>query len=929
MEHSSLLSLRPRDFGLTEPLSRMIEFIDRGMARLVLEQEGEECLSQVRRLYALGHDHESLEKTIPELAGDPKAAHRCARVYTMLFQLINLAEQVEIVRVNRSRNPRPESLDATLAKLKEEITADDLRKIVERIEVIPTLTAHPTEARRRAVLLKLSEAAELLAESCSEVQSANLQRSLDFYRFAEVRFSRILEAIWTTDEMRSVDVTVAEEVAQALFYLRTTILSVVPWLRRDFHEAARVHFGVEDATLGAPIYRSWVGGDRDGNPNVTVEATRDALTAHRQTILDAYVEMLEGLRDLLSVSTARTETSPQLESRLAELVSQNELSEEELRRYEFERYALFCIAMRHAVESIDKQRGKGYSSPLEFQRDLEILQSSLAENGCMRLASSGLLQDAVSRVQAFGFHLASLDVRQHSEQHEAAVDQLLHGAAVIRKQGHYLDLEPDKKARLLTEELLNPRPMVAPDWRGTDEVEGVRDLFRLIADSHDKIGPLSIQTYIVSMTHDASDLLEVLLLCKDAGLTRLEPDGTVHAAIDVVPLFETIEDLQAAESVLDGLFKNDFYRKYLVARGTRQEVMLGYSDSSKDGGYLAANLNLFSAQRKISDMAKEYGVSVRFFHGRGGTVGRGGGRANRAIRGQPVGSFDGSIRFTEQGEVISFRYGLAPIAHRHMEQIVSASLLETAEVVSQEDAVDRERASELERIKFVEDFSEAARRVYRELVYQNEDFWDFYTSVTPIRAVSRLPIASRPVMRPGKKYSGVEGMRAIPWNFAWVQSRYTLPGWYGIGTAFKEMTARDEEFRSKIRDCYENWPFFATVIANAELELARAELGTASLYAEQLGEDRFRDIHRMIVAEYEATVDAIKEITGVDELMSSYKTISNTIDFRNPAVLPLNHLQVCVLKQAGKDWSAPMEKDVEAALLQTVAGIAAGMQSTG
>lgn len=934
MATRTLLSLKPREFGLTEPLSQMIEFIDQGMARLVLEQEGEECLKSVRAIYELGFDHSRAERELADLLSDPEKIHRVARVYTMLFQLINLAEQVEIVRMNRSRNPRPESLDSTLNELKDEIGPEELEEIVARIEVIPTLTAHPTEARRRAVLIKLSEAAEVLVEAVSEMQNANLWHSLDFHRYADVRFSRILEAIWTTDEMRVVEITVGEEVSQALFYFRNTILKVVPWLRRDFREAAEEQFGLNSLELSAPNYRSWVGGDRDGNPNVTVDVTRDTLAQHRGTVLEAYREMLGELRDLLSISTVRVGVSEALDQRLSALLDETDISEKDRNRYGSEKYALFCLAMKRKIEG--NQAGDGlaegkasYSGPEEFLEDLKLVRASLNQNGCSRLASSGTLQDAIDRVDAFGFHLASLDIRQHSEEHEVAVDALLLGAGVIRKEGHYIDLDSAGKCRLLTDELMNPRPLVGSDWVSSQEVEKARDLLKLITESHRNLGTETVQAYIVSMTHDASDLLEVLLLSKDAGLTRVDADGTVHASIDVVPLFETIEDLRAAEGVLDELFQNDFYRKYLAGRGMRQEVMLGYSDSSKDGGYLAANLNLFRAQRMIADITAKHGVKLRFFHGRGGTVGRGGGRANRAIRGQPAGSFDGSIRFTEQGEVISFRYGLAPIAHRHMEQIVSASLLETAEVLSQQDRLEQERKSELERIAFVEEFSERARQVYRDLVYKNPGFWEFYTTVTPIRAVSRLPIASRPVMRPGKKYTGVEGMRAIPWNFAWVQSRYTLPGWYGIGSAYKALADESEEFRVGLQECYREWPFFATVIANAELELARADLETAAMYAKELGGPDSVAMHDRIVEEHELTLKAISEITGAEDLMSSYRTISNTIRFRNPAVLPLNHLQIAVLKAAGSDWEAPIEKPWEAALLQTVAGIAAGMQSTG
>ncbi len=487
----------------------------------------------------------------------------------------------------------------------------------------------------------------------------------------------------------------------------------------------------------------------------------------------------------------------------------------------------------------------------------------------------------------------------------------------------YGDLSEDDKVQLLTRELHNPRPLLPPSYVGSEELHRVLDVFGVIRRARHEFSAKAVTTYVVSMTHGVSDLLEVLLFMKEAGLLRVGADGGVESELDVVPLFETISDLHACAGLMRDLLSNAAYEGQLKARGGFQEVMLGYSDSSKDGGYLAANWALQSTLAALAGVSRETGVPMRLFHGRGGTVGRGGGRANRAILSQPAGSFGGRIRFTEQGEVISFRYSLPPIAHRHLEQIVSAVLTAARGADGSPDAEEKYRS-------VMEEMENASRAAYRALVYDDPDFWCFYTQATPIEHISLLPIASRPVFRPGKALSGIEGLRAIPWNFAWVQSRAVLVGWYGMGTGLWSFAGDDPQRLETLREMYKDWPFFRTVVDNVALELVRAHLPTARMYAARVQPRELSErLQGLIEAEYDRTCRMVLEITGAKELLENAPVVRRTVEFRNPAVLPLSAVQVSLMNA----WEGLSEEEQAGewreAMLQSIAGIAAAMQSTG
>jgi phosphoenolpyruvate carboxylase len=916
----SFLNVEPEAYGLSQSLSHDLRTLDRLLGKVLGEQEGEDLIDLARRLVSEQHP----EQLVEEL-GDPGMIRQLARAFTVLFQLANTAEQKEIVRVNRERSDgRRESIRDAVAQLKARgLSADEVQQLLERIRITPTLTAHPTEAKRKAILDKLQSIALLLSEAEA---TPTLTERLDAGHLARAEIERTLTTLWQTDEMRARQLTVDEEVRNALYFFERTIMEVVPWLHEDLEEALEEAYAGHEFEIPTFItYRSWVGGDRDGNPNVTPEVTWQTLLAHRSHVLEMYLPRVEALRKELTQSDKLVPVAEELRNSIRQDEFRRLVPQEQLERYSQEPYVVKLLNVEERLrQSIRSCRGvaapDAYVAAEELLSDLKVVQASLFESQAGELARYGALPHLIRQVEAFGFHLATLDVRQHSDEHAKALTEILTASGVISGR-EYGDLDEAEKIELLTQELHNPRPLLPVDYHASEQTKKALDVFHVIRRARRELSDQAIVAYVISMTHGISDILEVLLLCKEAGLTRVSPDGTIESELDVVPLFETIEDLHMSGRLVTDLFANPSYRSHMESRGMRQEVMLGYSDSSKDGGYLAANWALQSTITMLAGVSRDTGVPITLFHGRGGTVGRGGGRANRAILSQPAGSFSGQIRFTEQGEVISFRYSLPPIAHRHLEQIVSAVILAASGK--------GEEGAEEQYGQVMGHLEETSRAAYRKLVYDDDEFWTFYTQATPIEHISLLPIASRPVFRPGKALSGIEGLRAIPWNFAWVQSRAMLVGWYGLGTALAEATASEEGLQT-LQRMYESWPFFRTVIDNAQLELIRAHLPTARLYAARVQPQGLADrMMAEIEREYEWTRDCILKITGQPRLLESAKVVRSTVEFRNPLTMPLNVLQVALMNR----WEGLSEEEQTGvwreAMLQSIAGIAAAMQSTG
>ncbi|ARA92497.1 phosphoenolpyruvate carboxylase [Rhodothermaceae bacterium RA] len=937
MSTPQTLQEETRQAGISAPLSEHIALLGDMLGEALREQAGPDVFDLVIELRRLCRDAEPdrIASAFAEVAHrirplDLETITWLLRGYTALFHLINKAEQQEIIRINRERAlhsnpdaPRPESIAEAIHTLKQQgASLDDVLALLRRLDIQPTLTAHPTEARRRSILFKQQRIAALLHTlRYGKPTPEEAERIL-----AETRNQ--IRLLLATDEVRPERLHVEDEVEHGLYFVRHTIWHTIPRIYRDVQQALAQYY---EAHVDFPVflrYRSWIGSDRDGNPNVTPAVTRHTLLVQRRTALELYLTALRDLRRELSVSDQQVPVPDALRASIEADAAAISLDPIRLRQYQHEP---FRLKLSYLIARLERLRARldapAASSPAEaytstdFIADLRLIRQCLDACGLGEVAHSGPLSDLLVQAQTFGFHMMALDVRQHSRVHEEVVTTLLRLAGVT---DDYAALPEAERQRVLSAELANPRPLVP---RGTDLPDPARSVMDTLTVIREAVAhePLSIGSYIISMTHEVSDLLEVMLLAKEAGIWRMDGD-TVHCPIDFVPLFETIEDLGEADAFMERLFTHPIYRRHLAARGQFQEMMLGYSDSNKDGGYWMANWALHQAQDRLGRVCRRHGIDFRLFHGRGGTVGRGGGRANQAILSMPSACQSGRIRFTEQGEVISFRYALSDIARRHVEQIVNAMIRATSRPYDGDEAVPvAEGAPEHALMDRIADRSMAA---YRRLI-EDPRFWPWYTKATPIEHISRLPIASRPVSRKTGGEVDFESLRAIPWVFAWTQTRYNVPGWFGIGEALQALIDGEPGTLDQLRAMYRSWHFFRAVVNNAQREMARARLPIASRYARLADANGHASpIHDLIAADFERARNALLRITEQEHLLDINPVIQKSITLRNPYTDVLNLLQMELLHRY-RQASEQERPSLRRALFLSINGIAAAMQSTG
>ena len=933
------LDIEAEGSGISVPLSRHVNLLGALLGRAIRERYGDDTFALVERLRELCGDDDR-DAAAALIAEQPLPTLRALlRAFTTFFHLVNKSEQLEILRINRERareadddHPRAESIaDAVHALHAEGRSFDEVLAFVRKLDIQPTLTAHPTEARRRTILFHQKHIAELLGE----LGRAGTTPAEDDALVREIENS--IRLLVTTDEVRTGEVTVEDEVRHGLYFVATSIWETVPRIHADLRRALRTYYGDPSTSSGQarstgsgragdlpPFlrYRSWIGGDRDGNPRVTAEVTDWTLRAHRGDVLRLYRRAIEDLRLVLSVSDRQVDAASGAFDALNESIETDrevvDLDPRRWRQNAHEPVRLKLMLMRAKLDRLIDGDNLDYGAA-DFRADLDLVTEALRAARLSGLTDEGPLADLRVQAEAFGFHLAALDIRQHSRVHEAAVADLLRIAGVT---DDYAALDETERLEVLAAELKNPRPLLPQGADLGDEAEDVLAVLGVARRALDR-EPESIGSYIISMTDAVSDVLEVMLLLKEAGLWRRQRDGSVECPLDVVPLLETIADLEHAEAFLDKLFSHPIYVRQLVTRGRMQEVMLGYSDSNKDGGYWMANWALHKAQGAIARVCRRYGLDLRFFHGRGGTVGRGGGRAGQAIQAMPPEAQSGRIRFTEQGEVISFRYALPGIARRHLEQVVHAQVMALAHAPGDDDPVFRGPTRDEGRA-LMQRVAETSMEAYRALI-DDPKFWPWYLDATPIEHIADLPMASRPISRKAASEVDFEGLRAIPWGFAWTQPRYTVPGWYGIGTALAA-AMRDSEHADRLRRLYAEWPFFQAVVGNALREMARARLVIAARYA-ALAEGRQ---HERLAAEFERAERALLAITEQDDLLAHRPVIAKSIQLRNPYTDVLNLIQLDLMQRwrdggdEGEDADALRE-----ALFVSLNGVAAAMQSTG
>ncbi len=821
---------------------------------------------------------------------------------TIWFHLRNKAEQIHIARVNRRREqdasdgrPRAESIAEAVGALAEQgFTPGKLLEVIGGLDIEPTLTAHPTEARRRAILHK-----QRIISACLE--AADRSDLTGRERAANDSAARqALALLQTTDEVRAQHLDVLDEVRNGLHHLTDVIWLAVPQIHRDLGDAFEASFSNRPDLPPFVRYRSWIGGDRDGNPKVTASITRSTLELHRNAAIDLWLGALEMLRQDLSVSARRAPVLPELLEDLEREAEESPLAPETRRHLQHEPLRIKILHMRQRIEA-------GAYSSERLTADLELIRRALHHAGLAEVAEKGRLADMRVQARAFGLHLAALDIRQHSEVHEHAVDEMLREAGVAEA---YASMGEDERVALLESELESGRPLLGPASDLSETTREPLDVFSLLAESRDA-GPDAVGSYVVSMTHQLSDLLEVLVLMREKGLWRRSTSGTLESRLDITPLFETVDDLERSRDLLGAMFASPAYRAHLDSRGNFQEIMLGYSDSNKDGGYWTANWRLQNAQGDIARVCNEAGVTLRFFHGRGGTVARGGGRAQRAILAAPPESRSGRIRFTEQGEVITFRYAMPALARRHLEQIVNAVVIASAG-----DRSESPGAGAMDAL--MDDLSAESMRTYRALI-DDPACWEWFVNSSPVRHIGELPIASRPVSRAKGGEFAFDTLRAIPWVFSWTQLRLNVPGWYGMGSAFESVVLSDEAKLGACREAYASGGYFRMFVDNAQQEMARARLEMSRWY----GQDSA--IHGRLRDEFDRARRAVLAVTGQDELLDNNPVIQESIHQRNPDTDVINALQIELLRR----WNESPEPETRDLILLSVNALAGAMQSTG
>ncbi|MBD7970615.1 phosphoenolpyruvate carboxylase [Paenibacillus gallinarum] len=914
-------------------LRRDVRFLGNILGEVLVHQGGNELLDVVEKIRetskALRAEYtpelyQEFLSMIKQL--DSEKRHQVIRAFAVYFQLVNIAEQNHRIRRKRDyersagETVQPGSIEMAVKTLKEKgFGYNDVQEILSSLSLELVMTAHPTEAMRRVILdihKRISEDVMLLDNPILTLREREQLR--------EKLLNEVI-TLWQTDELRDRKPTVLDEVRNGMYYFHETLFHVLPDVYEELERCLQKYY--PENSWHVPTYLrfgSWIGGDRDGNPSVTSDVTWETLRVQRKLAIREYKRILIELMGNLSFSTNIVNVSEELMASIEEDRKHVVIKKADIWRNEKEPYRIKLAYMITKLSNVFDESKLGqpdrYDSPEELIRDLKVIDCSLRHHYADYVADT-YIKKTIRQVELFGFHTATLDIRQHSQEHENAMTEILAHMNIVED---YSALSEEEKINLLADLLNDPRPLTSSHFKYSENTHECLEVYRTIYRAQKEYGKNCITSYLISMTRGASDLLEVMVLAKEVGLYRIEPDGTVVCSIQSVPLFETIDDLHAAPQIMKRLFDLPVYRKSVLARNDVHEIMLGYSDSNKDGGVVTANWELLVAMNDITAMSKDYGVKLKFFHGRGGALGRGGMTLNRSILAQPSHTIGGGIKITEQGEVISSRYSLKGIAYRSLEQATSALL--TSATAARTEKVDEKEAGWKEIIR---EISEVSLEKYQDLIFRDKDFFDFFKESTPLPEIGELNIGSRPSKR--KNSDRFEDLRAIPWVFAWTQSRYLFPAWYAAGTGLQSFYQGKEENLKVLQDMYNNYPFFSTLIDTVQMAVAKADMNISKQYTYMVKDEEVRNrIVGLIKEEYKLTKDLLLKVTGQQEILDNVPVIQESIRLRNPYVDPLSYLQVQLLaelrelrEQDGDD--AELLREV----LLTINGIAAGLRNTG
>ena len=902
-----------------------------------------EKISQLKDL-SKTKNYRDLNQLVEQLSNEEMTV--ISRYFAILPLLINISEDVDLAyEINHLNNVDGDYLGKLSSTIKEVAKNEDAQEILENLNIVPVLTAHPTQVQRKT-MLDLTNHIHALLRQHRDVK-AGLINENKWYNNLRCN----IEIMMQTDMIRDKKLKVTNEITNVMEYYNSSFLQAVPNLVLEYKRLAKEH-GLELEQPHPITMGMWIGGDRDGNPFVTADTLKRSATIQSEVILNYYIEKISKLYRHFSLSTSLSNTSEAVAEMAALSSDTSVFREKEPYRRAFhyiqskliqtlvnlkewtmvgetreDRYAVERLlgASNHqqgpvsdyignrisgALKEISAKESPAYASAQEFKEDLEKIKDSLLENKSEYLIS-GEFAELLEAIDVFGFYLASIDMRQDSSVHEACVAELLKSAGI---NDHYSDLSEDKKCQILLKELLeDPRILSATHADKSELLEKELAIFQTARELKDRLGEEVIRQNIISHATSVSDMLELAVMLKEVGLIDTE-----KARVQIVPLFETIEDLDHSEETMRSYLSLPIAKRWIASKNNYQEIMLGYSDSNKDGGYLSSCWTLFKAQQQLTAIGDEFGVKITFFHGRGGTVGRGGGPTYEAITSQPLKSINDRIRLTEQGEVIGNKYGNKDAAYYNLEMLVSATINRMiAEQKSPFSMFDR----------FGEVMDKVVNRsydIYRDLVFGNEHFYDYFFESSPIKAISSFNIGSRPAAR--KTITEIGGLRAIPWVFSWSQSRVMFPGWYGVGSSFKEFIDEDPENIKTLRYMYKNWPFFQSLLSNVDMVLSKANMDIAFEYAQLCEEEEVRNIYQIILHEWQLTKDIILMIEEQDELLAENPYLKESLDYRMPYFNVLNYIQLELIR---RQRTGQLSADQDKLIHITINGVATGLRNSG
>ncbi len=909
------------------PFREDVRLLGRILGDTLREQEGEETyqlVESVRRAAVRfrktqdDRDGERLEQMLDALT--PGETLAVVRAFSYFSQLSNIAEDLHHNRRHRAHlkagsSPKNGSLLLALDRLEEKpVSSETLQAFLDSALISPVLTAHPTEVQRKSIL-----DCHLIISSLLSNRD-RLDMTPDELAENENALRRFVLILWQTRMLRTAKLTVRDEIKNGLEFYRYTFLNEIPKIYDHLEKQLQARF---DKSIKVPALLrvgSWIGGDRDGNPFVTHDVMQFAVQQHSELAFEHYLNETHVLGTRLSLTDRLADVSDELRA-LSDASPDKAVSrsDEPYRRaliLIYSRLSATARGLGHEISHlppVDKA-AEPYATPQQFIADLDVLIESLLHHGAVYLAR-GRLANLRRAAEVFGFHLAPLDMRQHSAIHEQTVSELLtHGGGIT----HYAELDETARRAVLLETLQAGKLLIGDLERYSDVVQSELRIMQAAADIHRRFGRAALPNHIISKTDAVSDMLELALMLQQVSLLEGGDEPQLH--VNIIPLFETIEDLRGCGPIMDELFAIPYYRQLLTRRGNTQEVMLGYSDSNKDGGYITANWELYKAELELVKVFAKYGIELRLFHGRGGTVGRGGGPSYEAILAQPPGSVNGQIRITEQGEVISSKYSNPEIGQRNLETLIAATMEATLLHHHGADSA----MPEYHRI--MEALSLDAFAAYRKLVYETPGFTDYFFTATPIREIAELNIGSRPSAR--RASDRIEDLRAIPWVFSWGLNRTLLPGWLGFGSAVKQFIAREGEAGlAQLQAMYRDWAFFRGLMSNMDMVLSKTDMGIASRYAGLVADVELRErIFGAIHSEWEDTVTMLFDVTGNNTLLQDNPAFSRSLLTRTPYIDPLNHLQVTLLEhhRAGNS-----DELVKRAIHLTINGIATGLRNSG